>query len=298
MSILTHLDLGFIATWLVSDKLDMTPQEMFALLQSSEEGRAQLQQFGRSLHADDYDEFLDVLYKKLDDIFAKLECSRDKHFSHDEDAITGVIAGRLEEAGYRASEQTKQNGAVDLTVQLDDYKWIAEAKIAYSNSKILEGLIQLLTRYTTRDTNGGLLVYMKKPNSKKVVDDWDKFLNSKKKLASYISKKNPEVRDDLGQALGDITTNRLSNTSLDSMHTLVSGTPITVRHFCADLYFNPGDASGNTGKKQRLDNAMNNLTNLYFEHLESGAEFDSEKCLEYLERLLRDVDPDDSELEE
>lgn len=273
--------------------MNKTNLELFAALLASENGKTKLQQLAKSLDNDSYDDFLDALYKKLDEILIKLEHSRDKHFSHDEDAITGVIAGRLEEAGYLATEQTKQNGAVDLTVKLGEHKWIAEAKIAYANGKILEGLVQLLTRYATRDVCGGLLVYMKKANSQKVVNNWEMFLKDNKQLSSYISNKNSEVRDDLTCVLSEVTTNRLSNTSLESVHTLVSGTSITVRHFCADFYFNPADKSGNNGKAQRVDNAMNNLANLYFEHLELKDEFDSNKCLEYLERLFRDIDPDD-----
>lgn len=278
--------------------MDQTEQELFKALLATEGGKAKLQQLAKSLDNDSYDDFLEILYAKLDIIFEKLECSRDKHFYHDEDAITGAIAGRLDEAGYLATEQTKKNGAVDLTVQLNGHTWIAEAKIAYSEQKVLEGLVQLLTRYVTRDTCGGLLVYMKKANSKKVVDDWEKFLKNNKKIASYVAKKNSEVRDDLKCVLDGVTTDRLSNTSLESVHTLVNGSPITVRHFCADFYFNPADVSGNKGKTQRVGNAMNNLANLYFEHIEGEDDFDSAQCLEYLERIFRDIDPDDFKSDE
>ena len=135
--------------------MNQDDQKLFETLIRNPHGRAKLQDLAKSLDNNSYEDFLDVLYKKLRGIFIKLEHSRDKYFSHDEDAITGVIAGRLEEAGYYASEQTKQNGAVDLTVKLGDHKWIAEAKIAYSNSKILEGLLQLLTRYAARDKSAG-----------------------------------------------------------------------------------------------------------------------------------------------
>jgi hypothetical protein len=277
--------------------VNKTDQELFETLMSTPEGKAKLQQVAKSLD-NSYSVFIDVLYARLKVIFNKLENSRDKHFSHDEDSITGVIAGRLEEAGYIATEQTKKNGAVDLTVQLDDHKWIAEAKIAYSNSKILEGLLQLLTRYVTRDNHAGLLIYIKKPNSKRVLDDWKSYLEGCDGLKSYIGKKNSEVRDDLEYVLGNVGTSDIENLSFNSKHNLVSGTSINVQHFCADLYFNPGDISGNSGKKQREGNAMNNLANLYFEHLDSNNDFDSDKCIEYLERLFRELDPDDTSLDE
>ncbi len=267
--------------------------EVFAELLNLEEGRKELQQFVQSLGNDCYDDFLNSLYLKLDDIVEKIECSRDKYFSHDEDAITSVIAGRLEEAGYTATEQTKKNGSVDLTVTLGKHKWIAEAKIAYSNSKILEGLLQLLTRYVTRDKHCGLLIYIKKNKSKNAVDEWERFIKNEVNIASFISKKNSEVRGDIKCVLDGVTTNRFNNLSLCSTHTLVSGSTIVVRHFCADLYHNPTDASGNKNRTQRIDNAMNNLANLYFEHIEKESEFDSGKCLELLERLFRDKDPDD-----
>lgn len=272
---------------------------LFEALLAAPDGRAKLLQLAKTIDNNSYDDFLESLYEKIGEIFIKLEHARDKHFSHDEDSITGIIAGRLEEAGYIATEQTKKNGAVDLTVSLNEHEWIAEAKIAYSNSKILEGLLQLLTRYATRDENAGLLIYIKKPNSRAVFNEWVKYLCGNKSLNSYILKKNPEVREDMKCVLNNVETENLDTKSMsvNSKHTLVSGSLIKVRHFCADLYFNPTDSSGNNAKQQRKDNALNNLATLYFESLESNTSFDSAKCLEYLERLFRDLDPDDSQLE-
>ncbi|MEZ9229968.1 hypothetical protein AB4259_02650 [Vibrio amylolyticus] len=273
--------------------------QMFNTIINSEGGIVKIEHLAKSVGNISYDEFLEVLYAKLNEIMIKMEKGRDKYFSHDEDSITQAIAARLDEAGYRATEQTKQNGAVDLTVILDDHKWIAEAKIAYSNSKILEGLIQLLTRYVTRtDESAGLLVYIKKRNSKSVIDSWESFLQGSKALNSYVAKKNPEVIDDLNIIFKDVTVNRTDLYSFNSKHNLVSGLPINVQHFCADLYFNPGDTSGNNGKKQREENALNNLANLYFAHLEAKNDspdnpFDSESCVPLLEQLFRELDPDD-----
>ncbi len=256
---------------------------------STEAGLSKLIQFAKFNHKNvSYQYFIEVLYEKLDNIFAKLENSRDKIFSHDEDAITGLIAARLEEIGFNTSEQTKQNGSVDLTVELGGHKWIAEAKIAYSNSKILEGLLQLLTRYVTRDEKAGLLIYIKKPKSIDVVKNWDGFLKNSKSLESYIAKKNPELQDDLNCIFSNVKTTSHTPMILSSRHNLVRGTEINIRHFCADLYYNPADSSGNSCKKQRKDNALNNLANLYFSHLESKNNFDTDKCIEYLERLFRD----------
>ncbi|HCE4765302.1 TPA: hypothetical protein ACPVXI_004214 [Vibrio parahaemolyticus] len=278
-----------------------TPQQMFNTIINSAGGKVKLEHLAKSVKNSSYDDFLEVLYAKLNEIMIKMENGRDKYFFHDEDAITGAIAARLDEAGYRATEQTKQNGSVDLTVILDSHKWIAEAKIAYSNSKILEGLIQLLTRYVTRtDESAGLLVYIKKRNSTSVVDSWESFLKGSKALNSYVAKKNTEVIDDLKSILKDVTVNRTDVYSFNSKHTLVSGLPISVQHFCADLYFNPADTSGNNGKKQREENAINNLANLYFAHLEAindspDSPFDSETCIPLLEQLFRELDPDDLE---
>lgn len=271
-------------------------QALFEALLASPDGKTKLLQLAKTLGNDSYDDFLKSLYEKLREIFIKLEHARDKHFSHDEDSITGVIAGRLEEAGYIATEQTKQNGAVDLTVSLNEHRWIAEAKIAYSNSKILEGLLQLLTRYVTRDECAGLLIYIKKPNSKTVFKDWIQYLLGKKKLSSYILNKNPEVRADMECVLNNVETENfdIKGMLVNSKHKLVCGSSIKVQHFCADLYFNPADSSGNDAKQQRKDNALNNLANIYFAQLEPDTPFDSAKCLEYLERLFRGLDPDDS----
>lgn len=268
---------------------------LFADITSTPEGVESFLQFARRGGHGSYEDFIDCLYQKLQQIFERLEHSKDKFFSHDEDAITGIIAARLEEAGYTATEQTKKNGAVDLTVTLGDYSWIAEAKIAYSNSKILEGLLQLLTRYVTRDTDAGLFIYVKKQNGKKVFNDWIKYICEGEAVTSYIVNKNPEVKEDAECVLRDVKATDIKQKEMmfNSIHELVSGFPINVKHFCANLYFNPADKSGNNSQKQRKDNALNNLACIYFESLETECQLDQEKCKIYLEQLFRDLDPDD-----
>lgn len=153
---------------------------------------------------------------------------------------------------------------------------------------------------TRTDESAGLLVYIKKRNSKDVVNSWKSFLQGSEALNSYVATKNPEVIDDLKSILNNVTVDQAGLFSFNSKHTLVSGLPISVQHFCADLYFNPADTSGNKGKKQREKNAINNLANLYFAHLEAendypDSPFDSETCVRLLEQLFRELDPDDLE---
>lgn len=263
-------------------------QDLFADILSAPGGRERLLQFVKESKIDSYDNFIECLYLKLDEIFEKLEETRDKKFSEDEDSITSVIAGRLEEAGYRATEQTKKNGAVDLTVELGPYKWIAEAKIGYSNSKILEGLLQLVTRYVTRDKDAGLLVYMKRPNCQKYIQDWHDFLNGSEKLQRNLASRGEQFDVSLNTVFNDVYMEKEDEYKMVGNLKKVDGSSIKVRHFFCDLYFNPADKSGISGKQQRINVAYNELGHFYYEQKESGAEFDINKCMSYLGILFED----------
>ena len=196
--------------------------------------------------------------------------------------------------GYDATEQTKQNGDVDLTVVKHTFKWIAEAKIGITNDKILEGLLQLLTRYVARDTSCGLLVYIKKSNINKSIKDWQQYITDQSIWTRYVSKKKEITKQDIEKVLNNVSILDVDNISFKSKHTLVSGFPIEVNNFFINLYHNPTDTSGNKSYKHRKIVAREKLAQLYFENINSDV-FNAVMLKNILADLFCDYDPDDVE---
>ena len=80
-------------------------------------------------------DFHNQLFKDIEEIIKTMESSSDKYYCDDEDKLSHTIVTSLGHFGYRATEQTKKNGSVDITVTTKtnggEFVWIAEAKIGY-----------------------------------------------------------------------------------------------------------------------------------------------------------------------
>ncbi|HEN3606841.1 TPA: hypothetical protein U5E23_004191, partial [Yersinia enterocolitica] len=197
----------------------------------------------------------------INKIIEGMEGSSDKYYCDDEDKLSHTIVTSLGELGYKASEQTKQNGSVDITVSPSNgkYKWIAEAKIGYGNTKIFEGILQLVSRYVKRDKHAGLIIYFQKEKSATCFDNWLKFLY-KHEWTDYSEKQGniEQVRDMLGH-LDDKTYIKSTTCYADVIIQKPSDEPITVRNFYADLHHRPVDKSGITNKSIKKGQAKNNI---------------------------------------
>lgn len=220
----------------------------------------------RSLFRDEQD-FIDTLYSDITEIITLLEHSSDKYYCDDEDKLSHTIVTSLIHLGYKATEQTKKNGSVDITVHSRDgvYEWIAEAKIGYGNQKIFEGLLQLLTRYVKRDKHAGLFIYYQKAKSAYYFNDWIKYLHNSNwvkycnKQGTYpkvspllghlSSKPCPKVK--VGDCFADIDVIKPSQENLN------------IRCFYVDIHHDPLDKSGVANQSIARGQAKNEIRNLY-----------------------------------
>ncbi|MFM7010849.1 MAG: hypothetical protein ACKO0Z_16255 [Betaproteobacteria bacterium] len=65
-----------------------------------------------------YPEFIEQLYKDLDQAIYDLQATREMRQNDGEDRITIDILSRLNVVGYRATHDTKTGGHVDLSIRL------------------------------------------------------------------------------------------------------------------------------------------------------------------------------------
>lgn len=229
--------------------------------------------------------FLDILYRDIHSIIERLEKSSDKYYSDDEDKITSAIVLTLCELGYDASEQTKKNGTVDITVKPkdNDFSWIGEAKIGYGNTKIFEGMLQLLSRYVKRDENAGLLIYYQKHSSHKHFNKWLKYLYFKE-WEKYCTNKG--ILTKANRIFGHLESKDYKSTK-EYYHDLnvvkPCGKPAVVRMFYADLHHDPIDKSGVNNQSLILGQAKNELRD-YCQRWDDG-----QTTTEELEELVKNL---------
>ena len=103
----------------------------------------------------------------LEQAIVHLETNK-RHFAAlSEEALTAVLIAKLGIPGLTVTPETHSNGHVDLTITADHCvparKKLGEAKIYKGPSYHIDGVTQLLERYTTgRETRGLLIAYFKK----------------------------------------------------------------------------------------------------------------------------------------
>lgn len=174
-----------------------------------------------------YEEFIDYLYRDIEEAILELEGSRNYCAKDSEERLTLSIVSFLKANRYLASSEENQSGHCDLTVKLKGYTWLGEAKIYSSPSVLFKGFKQLTTRYsagTYQASCGGLLIYIRKQNACKIMSGWSDFLRDKQKDVNIniCSSNNP---------LRFITTHVHSASGLD----------YTVKHMGVVMHFDPKD---------------------------------------------------------
>ena len=188
--------------------------------------------FAKRLIVKTYDEFIDILYDDLDRIVSLIEENPELHKKDSEDRITIEITRSLRHQGYQASHETKHGGHCDVLVSRGNFCWIGEAKKHNGYDYLMEGFLQLTTRYSTGDDYqqaGGMLIYHFEKNTHKVMTEWANRLT--------------EV------GLPDFTICPCCKRKLPfySSHTHEkSGLPFKVRHIPVMFHFDPKDKSGRT----------------------------------------------------
>ncbi|MBJ8767874.1 hypothetical protein I5393_05680 [Citrobacter freundii] len=215
-------------------------------------------------------DFHTQLFEDIESIIKSMESSRDKYFCDDEDKLSHTIVSSLGFLGYGATEQTKKNGSVDILVTTNTennkkFEWVAEAKIGYGYQNIFEGLLQLLTRYVSRDNSGGLFVYYQKAKSNTLFNNWLKYLYNKEWIDYCVSQK---TIDDIMPMIGHFTLSQYKKVKDDCYYADLNiekpnGAGFCVKCFYVDVYHKPLDKSGVNNKSLREGLARNTLKDMY-----------------------------------
>jgi len=179
--------------------------------------------------ADNYDDFVKVLYKDIDNIIFSIEENPEHVQDDSEDRLTIEIRRSLKHMGYSATHDEKCGGHTDLLVRKGTFVWIGEAKIHKDYAWLLKGFQQLCTRYSTGDSNqrnGGIIIYIFVENAKSVMDKWKEHLSNQ----------------DIPEFKTDICNKREISFISTHCHTR-SGLPFIVRHMPVILSFKPKDSA-------------------------------------------------------
>ncbi|AVB13410.1 MULTISPECIES: hypothetical protein [Pseudomonas] len=124
-----------------------------------------------------YSHFVEITEKALQKAIHLLEANP-RFLQVGEDDITNMICVAMRMAGINVEHDSMEGGHADLVVKNVRYKWLAEAKIkddSYDYGWLWDGFMQLTERYATNtagNNRAGFLVYIKQPNSKRVMKRW------------------------------------------------------------------------------------------------------------------------------
>lgn len=120
-----------------------------------------------------YDQWADDLEVAIASGCIKL-AQRRNYLKPGEDNLTNVLLMFLDGLGFDARMEVV-NGNSDISVRLDDYLWIGEAKIGTNVSWLLKGYAQLTDRYATGQRyqdRGGLVVYCVQESVAETMTAW------------------------------------------------------------------------------------------------------------------------------
>lgn len=187
-----------------------------------------------------YEEFVDLVYGELDDVFRMLESNKQLYKEHGEDALTNFIVTHLLRAGFGAEQGAQRGGSVDILVKhsIELWSWVGEAKIYKDVGDMRQGFLQLATRYTIQSNGqpqGGVIGYLKDPEPDAKLRAWYESLIAVEKIET-ASTYSPIPRSDRHVFFSTHYHNGL-------------GLSLKVRHTLVSLYHRPLDASGLTAAK-------------------------------------------------
>lgn len=170
------------------------------------------------------EEFDDVFDDWLVQAIDQLERDKAHYHQMSEDGISGALANALRTGEILVTREENSNGHVDLTIKrlcaLPPMTKLGEAKIWKGKKYHIEGLDQLINRYSTgRGCRGFVISYVKKRNIK------NKFNN----LRDYINQTKPHDFE------GQCKDHKIKWSFLSS-HKHTSGDVIDICHLGCNLY--------------------------------------------------------------
>lgn len=160
----------------------------------------------------------------LERAISGLETNKRDFEDLDENGLSGVLALALTMPGLTVAREKHSNGHVDLTIDVaycgPARKILGEAKIYNGPAYHMDGLSQLLGRYTTgREGRGLLIAYVRQKNIKGLID----------RLRKRMDEDRPHSQK------GD-TVDHLLKWSFSSTHRHSSGEDLEVGHVGCNLY--------------------------------------------------------------
>lgn len=187
----------------------------------------ELGRFPSRMLVDSYGDFIELLYRDIDDIVFDLTKNPELRRKDSEDRLTIELVCLLRRLQYNASHDAKIGGHTDISIEKSQYLWIGEAKIfSGSYDWLLKGFHQLTTRYSIgnlQQNHGALIIYIQSHNSIQVMQKW------KRKL----QEKEPNIK------IEECSLNQECFVSI-SKHPR-SGANFYVRHIPVSLLFDPQD---------------------------------------------------------
>lgn len=168
--------------------------------------------------------FLEALYFDLEGAIERLEANAHQAQSDGEEKLTGFLAAQLAAAGYDACCEPDVRGHTDLKIENRSAHvvWIAESKLHSSHEKNIDGMLQLMTRYTSgRHRNAGFLLFIRQPSAALILKRWRAAVQADARLACT------SVEDLSRQA------------TFSSDHDHPSGFKLLVRHYGVLLFYDP-----------------------------------------------------------
>lgn len=205
------------------------PDDSFARFRVLAEADPATSLLVRRLLADTYAEFIDVLYRDLDQLFQVLQERKQLFCDAKEDEITMYLVDLLKQRQYRVEHDTKIGGHVDIVVRSSytEFLWLGEAKRDSGPGWLAEGMEQLCSRYSAGSADrdhGGILVYIQGKQAARIFKNW------RDRLETCTQFEEIKVSDCTRQPSSAFVSSHIHDTS---------GLPYHVRHMSVGLYHRP-----------------------------------------------------------
>lgn len=226
--------------------------------------------FTNTIEPSNYEEFLQSAIYAMKHCVAILEQSGNQYYSLGEEELNSLITGLMIGKSFNASAEKNRRGKIDITIEYDEYSWLVEAKLGKTNNYIFEGLLQILTRYATSEKDFGLLIYFQDKAPLTMFNKWCEYIDNED--WEIYAKKN-DILDEVIDYIPKEKYRRIesSNNMLAQRNMLTShGSNINIQYIGVNLYHNPLDRSGRTGKGQKFFHAKQAIQNEYLSYKENS----------------------------